>query len=75
MVRVLILAGESDERVGHFDLDQLPRKGDEVMIPCEADDYGNRIFAVEQVIHIAPGVPSKFGEGPATILRYCEEIT
>ncbi len=75
MVRVKILAGEADEPVGDFEFEHLPRTGDEIGVPWPSDHFGSRYFTVAQVMHLAPGAPSRWGKGPMTILRYCEEIT
>jgi hypothetical protein len=72
MVRVTILVGDTDELVGEFDYDQLPRTGETFTIPWPADDEGLRFFDVEDVIHVAAGAPSDWGPGPRTILRASE---
>lgn len=70
MARVTILAGPGDDHVGVFDFNQLPRMDEEVIVPWGEDRSGTRIFTVEQVIHLAPGVPDEpYGAGVTVVIR------
>ena len=75
MVRVKIFAGELDNGIGAFEIEQLPRTGEAFTIPWPDADFGARIFVVGEVIHLAVGAPNAvWGPGPQTILRLCDEI-
>ncbi|WP_230630725.1 hypothetical protein [Sphingomonas sp. Leaf37] len=74
MMRARVLAGDSDELIGDFEFDEVPRPGEEITVPGTGDD-GVRIFVVREVCHVAAGATiGDYGTGPCTVLRYCEEI-
>jgi len=71
MVRVVVLAGSADEKIGEFEFDQLPRKDEEISVPWADDPHGTRVFSVVEVWHVAAGVTvdEAIGAGPLTIIR------
>ncbi len=74
MASVTIYAGEDDQLIGQFEFQHLPRQGEEISIAGTDATYNLRIFAVGEVVHIAAGAKHAFGQGPLTVLRYCQEI-
>jgi hypothetical protein len=57
MIVSAVVLEDTNERVGSFEFPTLPRVGDTIHIPWPADDFGLRIFMVDEVWHFAVGSP------------------
>jgi hypothetical protein len=65
MVHIRLLKSDGHEFIGVFEFDHLPRVGEQITIPWESDQWGVRIFEIEEVRHFAKGSPAidEFGQG------------
>ncbi|OBX18573.1 hypothetical protein A9995_11440 [Erythrobacter sp. QSSC1-22B] len=57
MKRTAVVLADANDRVGSFEFPAFPRVGDTIHIPGSQDDFGVRIFTVEEVWHYAVGTP------------------
>lgn len=66
---------ERGEYLGPFEFAELPARSDLITIPSDSDSSGVRIFEVDEMSHIAAGVPdiAENVKAPTTLLR-CTEI-
>ena len=79
MLSVTLYDSHSPECFGTFAFLALPRVGESVTVRSATDDFGVRLFLIDEMMHVADEAPlysmngtEAHGSGPATMMRATE---